>query len=109
LLLSLSCFSQVKDTTRSCECSFNYNIKYPKAAEKNNISGTVIIEMDSNDSCLLSNPIILKGVGYGCDEEALRIVRQMIMNENKCVIKCQSRGCKSKKIKQSINFKKPEE
>jgi outer membrane biosynthesis protein TonB len=108
-LYPLTTFSQIKDTTHPCLCSYSYKIKYPKAAEENNVSGKVTVEMDVNDSCLLSNPVVIKGIGYGCDEEALRIVKQMILYKNKCVIKCKETGCTKQKIRQTINFERAEE
>ena len=53
------------------------NIHYPEAAQKKMIQGVVIvifiIEADGN----MSNIEIAKGIGGGCDEEALRVARSM--------------------------------
>jgi len=51
------------------------NIQYP--AKENNIQGTVytnfIVEKDGS----LTNIKILKGLGFGCDEEVIRVIKSM--------------------------------
>ncbi|MGD9491983.1 MAG: energy transducer TonB [Bacteroidales bacterium] len=53
------------------------NIHYPKKARRKNIQGTVyvsfIIETDGN----VSSVRVLRGIGGGCDEEAVRVVTLM--------------------------------
>ena len=53
------------------------NLVYPKDAKENRIQGTVyvgfVVEKDGN----LSNMEILRGIGGGCDEEAIRIIKMM--------------------------------
>lgn len=51
--------------------------KYPKAAKENKISGTVYISFVIDETGNISNAKILRGLGYGCDEEALRIILLM--------------------------------
>lgn len=53
------------------------NLKYPEEARKNGISGDVIVEFIVNADGSLSGFRILKKLGYGCDEEALRVIRSM--------------------------------
>ncbi|KAF5038414.1 hypothetical protein DSECCO2_554550 [anaerobic digester metagenome] len=53
------------------------NTRYPKEAKKNNIKGTVYASFVINETGKVSNAKILKGLGYGCDEEALRIIGLM--------------------------------
>lgn len=50
------------------------NVRYPKEAEAANIEGSVIVGYDITDNGIVQNPHIIKGLGYGCDEEALRVV-----------------------------------
>ncbi|MBO0936237.1 TonB family protein [Fibrella sp. HMF5335] len=52
-------------------------IHYPKRAIKANIDGTSLIEMIVNEDGSLSNIQVLKSIGFGIDEEAVRIVKQM--------------------------------
>ncbi|MCD6112021.1 MAG: TonB family protein [Bacteroidales bacterium] len=53
------------------------NIKYPKEAREKGIQGTVyvtfIIEADGS----VTNARILRGIGGGCDKEALRVIENM--------------------------------
>ncbi len=45
---------------------------YPESAREKNISGTVIVAFDIDSNCRINNIRIVKGIGYGCDEEALK-------------------------------------
>ena len=51
------------------------NLKYPDDAVKNNIQGTVFIHYEVNDYGEVISAAVVKGIGYGCDEEGLRIVK----------------------------------
>ncbi|MFO7615819.1 MAG: energy transducer TonB [Bacteroidales bacterium] len=50
------------------------NIRYPEEAMKAGIEGQVIVGYEVTDNGVVQNARIIKGLGYGCDEEALRIV-----------------------------------
>jgi protein TonB len=50
------------------------NVRYPKEAEAANIEGSVIVGYDITDNGIVQNAHIIKGLGHGCDEEALRVV-----------------------------------
>lgn len=50
------------------------NLRYPQAAIDSMIEGTVVVEYDIHDDGSVSDAHILKGIGYGCDEEAIRVV-----------------------------------
>ncbi|WMJ71769.1 energy transducer TonB [Cytophagaceae bacterium ABcell3] len=52
-------------------------IKYPKVAIKNNVEGDVWIEFIVNKDGSLSDFKVLRNLGHGCDEEALRVAQQM--------------------------------
>ena len=52
-------------------------IRYPDIAKENGIQGTVVIQFLVNEKGQISNPHILKDIGGGCGEEALRVVRSM--------------------------------
>jgi protein TonB len=49
-------------------------IKYPEAARKENIMGTVRLRIDINYQGKVTSSKILTSLGYGCDEEAQRVV-----------------------------------
>lgn len=53
------------------------NTHYPKEAKKNNIKGIVYASFVIDETGKVSNTRILRGLGYGCDEEALRIIGLM--------------------------------
>jgi len=51
------------------------NLKYPEEAIKNQAEGKVYVEFVVEKNGDLSNVRAVKGVGYGCDEEAVRVVK----------------------------------
>lgn len=53
------------------------NIKYPLPARASNIKGTVYVSFVVEPDGSVSNITILKGIGGGCDEEAIRVVNHM--------------------------------
>ena len=53
------------------------NINYPKAAKDAGIEGMVVIQYVIEKDGSISNAKIVKGLGSGCDEEALRVVNAM--------------------------------
>jgi TonB family protein len=53
------------------------NLKYPEEALKRNIEGDVIITYEVTDNGEVLNPAIKHGIGYGCDEEALRLISEL--------------------------------
>lgn len=53
------------------------NLVYPKAAMKAKIQGKVIVQFVVNEEGSVSNAKIIRGIGGGCDEEALRVVNGM--------------------------------
>jgi protein TonB len=59
------------------------HIKYPKRAERAQAGGKVYVEFTVNAAGQLSNLKILKGVGYGCDEEASRVLALTKWNAGK--------------------------
>jgi TonB family protein len=53
------------------------NMKYPATAARANVEGKVFIQFDISETGETSNIEILKGIGFGCDEEAVRVVSIM--------------------------------
>ncbi len=53
------------------------NIRYPAIARDNRISGTVIVQFVIGSDGSVINPVIARSIGGGCDEEALRVIREM--------------------------------
>jgi len=50
------------------------NIKYPEAASKANVEGRVFLTFVVTQSGEVRDVQVLKGVGYGCDSEAIRVL-----------------------------------
>ena len=53
------------------------NMVYPAEAMKAGISGTVYIEFTVKPDGRIANVKLLRGIGSGCDEEAIRVVKLM--------------------------------
>ncbi|MBP6979010.1 MAG: M56 family metallopeptidase [Bacteroidales bacterium] len=53
------------------------NIHYPEAAKKQGIQGTVFVSFMVNEKGKVTNGKVLRGIGSGCEEEALRVVMAM--------------------------------
>jgi periplasmic protein TonB len=53
------------------------NIKYPQMAKESGIQGTVYVTFVVEGNGAISNVKVLRGIGGGCDEEAIRVVKIM--------------------------------
>jgi periplasmic protein TonB len=53
------------------------NIKYPSAAQRANVSGKVFVKFVVEKDGSISDVNVLKGIGFGCDEEAIRVIKSM--------------------------------
>lgn len=62
---------------------FSDNLVYPTEALEKNIEGDVIIEYRVNNLGDVIEAHVVHGIGYGCDEEALRLVRLLKYQEVK--------------------------
>jgi protein TonB len=51
------------------------NVRYPAAARRSNAMGKVFIQFTVNENADLTNFKTVKGIGYGCDEEAIRVLK----------------------------------
>jgi protein TonB len=56
---------------------FHKQVKYPKFAMDNKIQGVVYVNFIVEPDSSISNISILQGIGAGCDDEAIRAVREM--------------------------------
>ncbi|MDY0102236.1 MAG: M56 family metallopeptidase [Lentimicrobium sp.] len=56
---------------------FRDNLRYPAEARQNNIQGYVDYTIEIDENGKVTNPKIQKGLGYGCDEEVLRVLEMM--------------------------------
>jgi TonB family protein len=53
------------------------NIVYPKEAQKSNIFGNVYLQFIVKKDGSVEKVELLKGLGHGCDEEAIRVIKAM--------------------------------
>ncbi len=70
-------------------------IKYPEIARKAGVEGRVILQFIVNEDGNVIEPAVVRGIGAGCDEEALRVVREAKFKPGK------QRG-KAVKVKMSL-------
>lgn len=59
------------------------NMIYPREALEKNIEGDVIVEYRVNNLGHVSEARVIHGIGHGCDEEALRLVKLLKYQEVK--------------------------
>ncbi|WP_295794983.1 TonB family protein [Mucilaginibacter sp.] len=55
--------------------SMRKTIRYPALAREGNIVGSVVVKFNVNYNHNISDVVVLKGVGNGCDEEVVRAVK----------------------------------
>ena len=78
------------------------NLRYPDTALEARVEGTVVVEYDVHDNGSVQHLRILKGIGHGCDEEAMRVVGLLKYE------KVKNRGERVKMTtKTSIHFRLP--
>jgi protein TonB len=53
------------------------NLRYPNAALEAKVSGEVVVEFLLDENGHAREARVLDGIGYGCDEEAIRVVNEM--------------------------------
>ena len=52
------------------------NMKYPRVALENNIEGRVTVQFTIEPTGDLTDFRVVRGLGYGCDEEVIRLIRE---------------------------------
>ncbi|MCC5938876.1 MAG: TonB family protein [Lunatimonas sp.] len=80
------------------------NLEYPERAKLGNVQGTVYVVFVVDREGNVTNPEILRGIGAGCDEEAIRIVK----NSPKWTPGMQHGQQVDVKMRLPIRFKLPE-
>ncbi|MEM7655717.1 MAG: TonB family protein, partial [Bacteroidota bacterium] len=63
--------------TRGIARYFQRNYRYPYEARKSRVEGVVHVRFVVQPDGKLSDFVVVKGVGYGCDEEAIRLLQKM--------------------------------
>lgn len=61
----------------SIDIFLSKNLKYPALAKENGIEGRVVLRFVVEKDGTLTNIEILRKVGWGCDDEATRLIKQM--------------------------------
>ncbi len=50
------------------------SVSYPQAAQDAGIEGTVLVEFTIDRLCTINNKRVVRGLGYGLDEAALKVI-----------------------------------
>lgn len=53
------------------------NLRYPDEAKENQVSGVVFVSFIVAADGTITDVTVAKGIGSGCDEEAVRVVKSM--------------------------------
>jgi protein TonB len=53
------------------------NLKYPEQARRMNVEGKVFVQFIIDKDGSPTDITVLKGIGSGCDEEAVRVIKNM--------------------------------
>jgi protein TonB len=61
----------------SLDVFLSKNLKYPTLAKENGIEGRIVVRFIIEKDGLITKTEILKKLGWGCDEEALRLIKLM--------------------------------
>lgn len=56
--------------------SISEDLKYPKEARKLGIQGKVFVQFIVNPTGELTDVKVVRGIGHGCDEEAIRVIKK---------------------------------
>ncbi len=59
------------------------HLQYPEAAIKNNVQGTVSVEIDIDVNGKVTSSKVKHGIGHGCDDEALRLASLLKFEKKK--------------------------
>ena len=74
----------VDDQNDTIDCTFRHvlehiktNIMYPDSAKAAGAEGPVVVEFVIDATGSITKPVVTKSLGYGCDEEAVRVISLM--------------------------------
>ena len=63
--------------SKAMDAFIKMNLVYPATAKNKGISGTVYVEFTVKADGSITNVTVIRGIGGGCDEEAVRVVKLM--------------------------------
>ena len=55
----------------------NKHLKYPEIAQKAGIEGRVVVQFVVNENGKVVQPVVMRGIGGGCDEAAVRAIQKL--------------------------------
>jgi len=64
-------------TFQSIAMYMRQNLVYPEEAKKQKVAGTVVVKFVVDETGMIKNVMVEDGIGAGCDEEAVRLVKAM--------------------------------
>jgi TonB family protein len=68
-------YAEPKDGRKAYKTYLAQNLHYPQQAIENKIEGKVTVQFIVETSGVLNEFKVLRGIGYGCDEEVIRLVK----------------------------------
>jgi protein TonB len=68
---------QYKGGKKALDEFITKNLQYPQDALDSKVEGAVVIAYDINEKGDVIRASVTNGIGYGCDEEALRLVKML--------------------------------
>ncbi|MFY7888222.1 MAG: energy transducer TonB [Spirosomataceae bacterium] len=92
---------QYKEGLRAFSKYLAMNLKYPAKAQKQAVTGKVYIEFTVCTDGTLCDFNVLKGLGYGCEEEAVRVIKQSSGNWKPAIVRGKS---EKRKITMPIGY-----
>lgn len=69
--------SQMPEPSVDMKDFLQKNLRYPEAAKDNNITGRVVVKFVVDEQGSISDVKVVKGIGGGCDEEAVRVIKKV--------------------------------
>jgi TonB family protein len=102
----------VKEDQKKCShgklvAFISANLKYPKDAEKAGVEGKVVVQFIVNETGDIQDIQITRSLGYGCDEEVLRVMNVMKTMDPKWIPGKQRGKTVSVQLKLPFSFKLP--
>jgi len=90
---------------RQLKSRFFIQLEYPEAARKNEIEGTVRYKLILNSECEIEKSELIKSLGFGCDEEAKKAIKQLTEFSKEYELEFQEdKECEGREIKLDFNF-----
>lgn len=82
----------------------NQNINYPYEAREQNVEGTVVVSFVVEKDGYISNQKLLKDIGSGCGDEAMRVINGMNEALKKAMVAWSPGKVKGKTVRTQVSF-----